>query len=131
MSTKPDNLGQRDKPSAVYALDTDLLDVIDDTNFDPFDSEHKGVKIYRPPHINPRIPAQQGLFTVHFQPENLLQFVPDHLEVFDGMLFCNKRIPDKDCGYFTVGEYGRSASKAYPVVPGDRVLSALAGSALS
>ena len=51
------------KTPAIYALDTESIPIIDDTNFDPFASEHSGVMIYRPPHINPRIPAQQGLFT--------------------------------------------------------------------
>lgn len=67
---------------AVYALDTDSLSVIDDIDFDPFAPKHSGVTIYRPPHISPRIPAQQGLFTVHFQPGDSPQFKPDHLEVF-------------------------------------------------
>jgi hypothetical protein len=74
--------GERDK-KAVYALDTDSLDVIDDAEFNPFDTKREGVAIYRPPHINPRIPAQQGLFTVHFQPGKDPQFEPDHLEVFE------------------------------------------------
>jgi hypothetical protein len=72
---------QGTKP-AVYALDTNSLSVIDDTVFDPFDAKHEGVAIYRPPHINPRIPAQQGLFTVHFQPGTDPQFKPDHVEIF-------------------------------------------------
>ena len=68
---------------AVYALETDSFCVIDDNkDFDPFAPEHRGVAIYRPPHINPRIPAQQGLFTVHSQPGDSPQFSPDHLEVF-------------------------------------------------
>jgi hypothetical protein len=34
---------------------------------DPFSLED--VRIYRPPHVSPRIPAQQALFTVHPSPE--------------------------------------------------------------
>lgn len=45
---------------------------------DPFDLPE--VRIYRPPHSAARIPAQQGLFTVHPNPENA--FVPASLELW-------------------------------------------------
>jgi len=77
-----ESAGAGSKKPAVYALDTDSLCVIDDTDFYPFDPERRGVAIYRPPHINPRIPAQQGLFTVHFRPGDSQQFEPERLDVF-------------------------------------------------
>ena len=39
------------------------------------------VSLYRPPHISARIPAQQGVFTVHPNPDKD-EFAPDHVEVW-------------------------------------------------
>ena len=42
---------------------------------------------YRPPHISPRIPAQQAVFTVHSEPDKALR--SDSLQIID--------IPGKHC----------------------------------
>lgn len=67
-------------------------------NEDPFKLDR--VCIYKPPHISPRIPAQNGLFTVHPAPsEEELQ--PPHVELWQlaktRETFWLKRILDR-CG---------------------------------
>jgi hypothetical protein len=63
-------------PATIYAMRSPPAAAPDR---DPFSL--KSVMLYRPPHIAPRIPAQQGVFTVHprpaleFQPRNLEQWV--------------------------------------------------------
>ena len=79
-----EDAGAERKTPAIYALDTESLPVIDDEidSYDLFVTGRSGVAIYRPPHLNPRIPAQQGLFTVHYEPGDDPQFEPDHIEIF-------------------------------------------------
>jgi hypothetical protein len=52
-----------DGPAMIYAFQGDSLLSSKD---DPLAVRKDG--LYRPPHITPRIPAQQGLFTVHADP---------------------------------------------------------------
>lgn len=65
---------------------------------DPFALDR--VSIYRPPHINPRIPAQTGLFTVHTAPA-IEELLPPRVELWQlektRETFWLKRILDR-CG---------------------------------
>ena len=56
----------------------------------PFEFPH--VRVYDPPHISPRIPAQQGAFTVHNDPQNSLT-----ADESKGQMLEKWIIPSKHC----------------------------------
>jgi len=60
-------------PATIYAMECPPVAAPDR---DPFSL--RSIVLYRPPHIAPRIPAQQGVFTVHPRPE--LEFNPPKLQ---------------------------------------------------
>lgn len=62
-----------DGPAIIHAIKE--LPPIQERS-DPF--KLRSVKLYRPPHIAPRIPAQQGVFTIHPHPSD--EFAPGGLE---------------------------------------------------
>jgi len=59
-----------------------LVSVPKNEDFDPLNTSDC-VKLYKPPHLSERIPAQQGLFTLHgrptesWQPANMREIVID------------------------------------------------------
>ncbi len=53
-------------PPAIYGV-RNIPDAEKDEYHDPFNIDQ--IKLYRPPHISPRIAPQQALFTIHPDPE--------------------------------------------------------------
>ncbi len=72
-----ENAGVGMKPPAIYAVKgIPLLK----GNENPF--HLKEIAVYRPPHINPRIPAQRAVFTVHSAPDQE-QLRPPRVEIWE------------------------------------------------
>jgi hypothetical protein len=76
-----ENAGTGKNPPVVIAVRN--VPVFDQDNDDVF-SEFGPVKLYRPPHISARIPAQQGVFTVHPNPDKE-EFEPQLVERWELM----------------------------------------------
>lgn len=59
--------GER-KAAAIYGVPIPPTATTDDEQY-PFEIADEAVKLYRPPHLSPRITAQQAVFTLHPNPE--------------------------------------------------------------
>lgn len=65
-----------DRDGVVWLLRSKVPESVDFQSLDEIDERaHEGV-LYFPPHISPRIAAQQGCFSFHKQPEEGARFVP-------------------------------------------------------
>jgi hypothetical protein len=72
------NAGARGKPGVIYAT-RDVREASPKEEAKPF--AMRAVKLYRPPHITSRIPAQRSVFTVH--PKPTAEYLPANLERWD------------------------------------------------
>jgi|SRR2546422_3125959 len=68
------NAGARSKSGVIYAV-RDVPNVSKDDAENPF--EMTDVRLYRPPHITSRIPAQRGVFTIHHDPTQ--EYTPESI----------------------------------------------------
>lgn len=59
--------GER-KDAAIYGVPTPPAATVEDEKY-PFEMSDIEPKLYRPPHLSPRIIVQQGVFTLHPDPE--------------------------------------------------------------
>jgi hypothetical protein len=93
--------------AAIYVLDSDKLEQADES-IDPF--ELKKDVLYQPPHSSARFVAQQGIFTVHHQPEQKFENASLQKWILKGD--CLVEI------WGTLGVYGITAGAIFPDLTG-------------
>jgi hypothetical protein len=71
------NAGARGKGGLIYAVNDVHIASKEDAE-SPFEMEE--VRLYRPPHITSRVPAQRGVFTVH--PDPTQQYCPESMKTW-------------------------------------------------